>query len=289
MGAWGTKLYQDDVACDVKEEYLNRLRVGYTNEEATKEVIEYNSDFINDIDDGPVFWLALADTQWKYGRLLPEVKEEAIKIIEQQTDLLKWKENKKQYQRRKEELEKLKEKLNTPQSPEKKVTKIKMNRATWKIGDVLAYQIKAEEFKDTKWYHKYILFRVIGITKTNIGSLPENKYYDEQNVVAIYNWYGDGFPNIDIIKDLDFLIIEKIYYKFDPNTKLSSEIKRLEISKAIFSFNSRELKKLDIKVLMHDEKYIQPEENNLYISWYNVNNIDWLVYDFERAVNKKDN
>ena len=232
MGAWGTKLYQDDVACDVKEEYLNRLRVGYTNEEATKEVIEYNSDFINDIDDGPVFWLALADTQWKYGRLLPEVKEEAIKIIEQQTDLLKWKENKKQYQRRKEELEKLKEKLNTPQSPEKKVTKIKMNRATWKIGDVLAYQIKAEEFKDTKWYHKYILFRVIGITKTNIGSLPENKYYDEQNVVAIYNWYGDGFPNIDIIKDLDFLIIEKIYYKFDPNTKLSSEIKRLEISKA---------------------------------------------------------
>ena len=40
---------------------------------------------------------------------------------------------------------------------------------------------------------------------------------------------------------------------------------------------------------MHDEKYIQPEENNLYISWYNVNNIDWLVYDFERAVNKKDN
>lgn len=35
MGAWGTGLYQDDVTCDIKEDYLNRLRIGYTNIEAT--------------------------------------------------------------------------------------------------------------------------------------------------------------------------------------------------------------------------------------------------------------
>ncbi len=39
MGAWGTGIYQDDVTCDVKDDYLDRLRVGMTNEKTTEEVI----------------------------------------------------------------------------------------------------------------------------------------------------------------------------------------------------------------------------------------------------------
>ena len=42
MGAWEAGLYQDDVTCDVKDDYLNRLRIGYTNEEATEDVIDCN-------------------------------------------------------------------------------------------------------------------------------------------------------------------------------------------------------------------------------------------------------
>ena len=34
--------------------------------------------FYKDDEEEPSFWFALADTQWKYGRLLPEVKEKAI-------------------------------------------------------------------------------------------------------------------------------------------------------------------------------------------------------------------
>lgn len=75
MGAWGAGLYQDDVTCDIKDDYLDRLKIGYPNEEATEEVIEYNEDYIDDSDDGPLFWFALADIQWKYGRLLPQVKK----------------------------------------------------------------------------------------------------------------------------------------------------------------------------------------------------------------------
>lgn len=36
MGAWGVGLYQDDVTCDVKDEYLDWLRVGKTSIEATQ-------------------------------------------------------------------------------------------------------------------------------------------------------------------------------------------------------------------------------------------------------------
>ena len=46
MGIWGCGLYQDDVTCDVKDDYLNWLRVGKTNEEATELMLEYYEDYI---------------------------------------------------------------------------------------------------------------------------------------------------------------------------------------------------------------------------------------------------
>ena len=64
MGIWGCGLYQDDVTCDVKSNYLNWLRVGKTNKEATELMLEYYEDYIDDEDDAPPFWFALADTQW---------------------------------------------------------------------------------------------------------------------------------------------------------------------------------------------------------------------------------
>ncbi len=39
------------------------------------------------MDDGPAAWFALADTQWRYGRLLPEVKEIAINLMKEEPDL----------------------------------------------------------------------------------------------------------------------------------------------------------------------------------------------------------
>ena len=64
MGAWGVGLYRDDVTCDVRSDYVNRLKVGLSNIVATKDLIELNSGFIEDADDGPLFCLVLADTQW---------------------------------------------------------------------------------------------------------------------------------------------------------------------------------------------------------------------------------
>ena len=62
MASWGSKLYQDDVAEDVRDYYKHQLKRGKTNEEVTKELIEDNEDIISDEDEAPVFWFALADT-----------------------------------------------------------------------------------------------------------------------------------------------------------------------------------------------------------------------------------
>ena len=75
MGTWGAKLYQDDLALDIKEDYIEKLKSGKTNEEALNEILEMYEESIEDEEEGPIFWLVLADTMWKVGRLTKTVKE----------------------------------------------------------------------------------------------------------------------------------------------------------------------------------------------------------------------
>ena len=69
MDAWGTALFSDDTARDVRESYMELVGDGLTGEEATKALIGEWSASLNDPDESPVFWLALAATQWRCGRL----------------------------------------------------------------------------------------------------------------------------------------------------------------------------------------------------------------------------
>lgn len=156
MGTWGTGLYQDDDTCDIKEEYLNYLRIGKTNEEALQEVISDNEEMIKDDETGPLFWLALADTQWKYGRLTNDIRDRALEVIYSGKDLERWKEDRKLFEKRKKVLEDLKQRLNTEQPTEKKVSKMKFERPNWKVGDVILYQLLNEDLKKHKYYQKYV-------------------------------------------------------------------------------------------------------------------------------------
>lgn len=295
MGAWGPGIYQDDVTCDIKDDYVDRLKAGYTNIEATQETIDRNMDYIQDEDDEPLFWFALADTQWKYGRLLEEVKEEAIKHIKSGKNLEIWKqENEKQYKKRKIILEELEERLNSKQPPEKKVPKLVSKKSHWDVGDILLYQIKCYELQESfkknqhclevyerdykyitnsKWYNKYILLRVVAKTRSNKGSLPR-EYDDEQAVVSMYNWVGDKKPNLEEIK-----------------TKLKFNIDYFRKGKewqGILSFNRRELKKLDFQVIKKDSEYKDPKDHIISgegMTWYDVNNLD---YHFIELLNYAD-
>lgn len=125
MGAWGTSLYANDSASDIRGDYVDKLRRGKTNEEVTKELIEANQDIMGDLEEEALFWFALAVTQWNYGRLLPEVKEKALFYLTQDKGLERWKESgQKQLNAWKNTLEKLKGKLESPQPPIKKCPNI---------------------------------------------------------------------------------------------------------------------------------------------------------------------
>lgn len=90
MGTSGTGLFDDDVACDVRDEYIDLLTSGVAPAEATAALRQRWGAALDDPDDGPTFWLALAATQWKYGVLEAEVRDQALAVIANGSNLARW-------------------------------------------------------------------------------------------------------------------------------------------------------------------------------------------------------
>src|ERR1039457_298455 len=87
MGDWETALFSDDIACDVLDSHFDFVGDGLTGPEATKALLREWSASLSDPDVSPVFWLALAATQWRCGRLESHVLQEALKVIDGGSDL----------------------------------------------------------------------------------------------------------------------------------------------------------------------------------------------------------
>ena len=83
----GTSLYSNDTASDLRGDYIDGLKWGYTNEDITNELIDQDQSLFGDKEEEPLFWFALADTQWNYGRLLPSVKEKALLFLSKEGEL----------------------------------------------------------------------------------------------------------------------------------------------------------------------------------------------------------
>jgi hypothetical protein len=118
MGTSSTALFDDDVAADVRDQFLDLLRSGMSAEAANEILANQWASAIDDEDDGPVYWLALAATQWKYGCLERNVMEQALEVISTGAGLRRWEGA--AAKRRKLVLEKLKQTLQSPQPPFKR-------------------------------------------------------------------------------------------------------------------------------------------------------------------------
>ena len=82
MGAWQSSLYGNDTTCDVRDAYMDCLKEQLSNQEAFEKIFEEYEELIGDEYEEPLFWFALAETQWKVGRLTENVKERALEWIE---------------------------------------------------------------------------------------------------------------------------------------------------------------------------------------------------------------
>ncbi len=214
MGAWGTSIFSDDLALDVRREYNILLSIGKTNEEAEKMLIDYYSKILycNDPDED-VFWFALAYSEWKKGRLSNLAQEKALNAMENGRDLERWnsKNNEKNYRKRRNVIEELKKTLLSPMPHAKKIKKPTVHHCPWNVGSLLAYRIVSNKnyLRDNPCYMKYVLLRVVRVDRHPISKLFDTGYYDETMMVGLYDWIGDEIPDPEIVDELKYIPIEE--------------------------------------------------------------------------------
>ena len=102
-------------------------------------------------DDEAVFWLALAATQWRSGRLLSTVKKRAIDIIDAGGDLERFPPRLRSS--RTKVLVRLRETLTSRQPIAAKIRKRRVHNTLLEVGDLLEYKLLSGRF---------VIFRVIG-------------------------------------------------------------------------------------------------------------------------------
>lgn len=116
MGAWGTRIYEDDTALDVRSDYLGLIKSGISHSDAEKQILSTHSykenikDYYNDL-----IILALCCAQLELATLSENIKQKALNIIESGNDIEFWLEtgNKESAGLRKRELQLIKKYINS--------------------------------------------------------------------------------------------------------------------------------------------------------------------------------
>ena len=255
MGAWGTGLYSNDVATDIRGDYIDALCFGKTNEAATQELLEKNKDIFG-TEDEALFWYALADTQWNYGRLLPEVKQRALFFIDNDTED-RW-ETKKDQAAWQKTLEKLKEKLLSEQPQPKAIKLYQSFRCEWALGDVYAYRFESEYSKETGFYHNYVVFRKI----SECHDWPDTVI----PVVQVYKWIGTDIPSLSELSSCGLL---EMVYRIH-----SSDIKENRVYNLKLSITSKRCipqKRLTYLGNVSGNDLVPYKGPDYYFSYYSVN------------------
>lgn len=293
MGAWGAKLYDNDMALDVKDEFEKQLREnqGITNKELTNLLLELFSEPIKDIKDGPIFWLALADIQYKYGRLLPCVKEKAIEVIDNNIDLMNWKAESEKLQKQREKvLKELKEELLSPMPSEKQLKPNKIYICDWKLNDVYAYQFESDIAKEKGLFGKWIVMQkvdegiwhpghvipIVRVKLTENDILPKTK--EEFDVLEYVQISAKPYESIFIKTEYHMQIAEKVKTKYSEYKFVYLPIYRLQLittskrvipKKLVYIGNFENTLKPELEFIPHKEfEYIQYFKEQIdYINW----------------------
>jgi hypothetical protein len=199
MGFWGAALYANDTTCDVRDTYVKYLREQLSNEEAFQKTLETCSEYLEDDDEQPLLWFALAETQWKVGRLMPDVKEEALSWIEKRGGLEQWEESANGGLGWGKTLQKLKQTLTSPQPPEKKIRKpVEFKHNPWNIGDCYAYKFNTDITKKRNLFGKYIVLQKIG----DYDGLSNDCLL---SIIQVFDKVFDKIPNINAIMGVRIL------------------------------------------------------------------------------------
>lgn len=152
MGTWGTSLYSDDLASDLKGDLRDLIGDGLTIEVAVDRVLADYKSSLDDADEAPVVWLAIADAAWRLGRPHAQATAEALRIIEDGVNLRRWP-SAKDRAKRNAVLVELGVRLRSPAPAPKRVPRVFKGNNLWTVGEIVSFRLLSGS---------YTALRVIG-------------------------------------------------------------------------------------------------------------------------------
>ena len=189
MGAWGTAIFSDDTAADIRSEYRELLEDKVPDQEATRRVLSSYRHL--DDDEEHLLWLALAAAQSQVGRLDDEVKAKALEVIDSGRGLQLWAEaGDQELAKRKAVLQKLQATLTGSQPPPRTLRRPWRHVTNLRPGDVLA---------QTSSNGQLALFRVLRVDDHRVGAAP---------IMERLNWKGVSVPKTRRLRRLKVARLE---------------------------------------------------------------------------------
>lgn len=170
MGTWGTEIFENDTFLDVKDFYSDLLDSGMRRGAAEKEAIQEFSELLDDPDDAPFVYFAIADAQMEQGKISATARKNALKAIKmQKTNLLSSSEIQDFAEAQLKSLEEFKTRIETCPAAVKRLPPVKCE---WQINDVYAMQFQGEAAKQAGIYGRFLLIRVVSLIQEGRDKLP---------------------------------------------------------------------------------------------------------------------
>lgn len=272
MGIWSSHLYGNDTTTDVRDSYQELIYETLDIEKAYTKLMKEYDEYLG-TDEEPLVWYAIADLQWRYGRLMPEVKDKAIYWIDNNGGVDLWEEDPKGAVNFRKNILKLKSKILSPMpKPKKIINPHNFVHNPWNVGDVYAFQFIKDEYACYGLKHKYVLLQKIGNTK------PEGSKKYPCSVIQVFNKVFDEIPvlkEIQGLKPLNMDVHERFFFddKRPPVLKLIMDMyKKSEYSPKRFIFIGNDIISGKTVFPWNDwEKYSWRYLEDLVIECY----IDW--------------
>lgn len=149
MGTWGTAISSNDSYKDVYSEFMDLYNDGLEVQEITEIIIKRNSEIINDPEDGPNFWFAMAMAQWQCKGLDNNIFNKVKQIVENDEDIKIWHElgaSRKDIDKRRGVLKAFIEKISTENPKAKRRKKKILRDSIFQKGDCLVFKLHSGNY-----------------------------------------------------------------------------------------------------------------------------------------------
>ncbi len=206
MGFWSSSLYGNDTTCDVRDSYKKYLEAQMADHEVYQAIMKDFGELLG-TDEEPLFWYALADSQWRFGRLTADVRAKAIEWLNQQGGLDMWEDSPSKGAGWQKTMNALREQLMKPMPKRKAVgPPKKYSGDLWELNDVYAYHLIGKDSENTPFYGKYILMQKIASVDT-----PNEAHQTSTMRLQFFDKVFDQLPTLDDLKNVRILPIDFPY------------------------------------------------------------------------------